>query len=211
MIKMFTDVSVVFLQLIAAVAINISLFSLLPVTHNLFSSIAERKAAVSVKPKIIAEYLRPPKKEKPKEPQRRIRQVQSTTSTHPVQSAMDFKFTPDLGVEGTDGVAMAHQDLEAVAFEEGQTDEDAVPAGELQRVPYPARARELGIEGILEALLVIGVDGTVTSVDIRSSPHPSITAEARKTFATWKFTPARNQGVPVSVKKKQVIEFKLNS
>ena len=198
-------------QLSLAVAINLSLFTVIPLAHYFFSTIADNDAPVTRKTKIVAEYVRPREKKEAKEPQRHIRQVQAESSTRTIKSTMNFKFTPDLGVEGGDGVAMVQNDLKAVVFEEGQTDEDAVPVGDLKRVPYPRQAREQGVEGILEAIFVIGVDGSVTSIDIRTSPHPSITAEAKKVMQTWRFRPARNQGVPVAVRKKQVIEFKLNS
>jgi TonB family protein len=210
MLKTFFGLTGGVVQLSIAIAINFSLFVLLPYTHNLFASLIESEQPAANKKRIVAEYIRPPKKEEKKEAKQRIRKVHSSTSIQPIKSAMDFKFTPDLGVEGSDGVAMVSRDLSAVVFEEGETDEDAVPL-RIAQVPYPIRARELGVEGILEAILVIGVDGSVSSVEIRSSPHPSISAEAKKVIAGWKFKPAQNQGVPVSVRKKQVIEFKLNS
>jgi protein TonB len=211
MLRTFIGMTGGFAQLSLAVAINVSLFTVIPLTHYLFSTIADQQGTVARKSKIVAEYIRPPQKKDTKEPQRRIRQVQASSSTRTIKSTMNFKFTPDLGVEGSDGVAMVQNDLKAVVFEEGQTDEDAAPVGVLKRVPYPRQAREQGVEGILEAVLVIGVDGSVNSVEIRSSPHPSISAEAKKIMESWKFRPARNQGVPVAVRKKQVIEFKLNS
>ena len=198
-------------QLSLAVMINLSLFIVIPLTHHLFSTIRDQQATAAHKTRIVAEYIKPREKKVEKEPQRHIRQVQSAASSRPARSAMDFKFTPDLGVEGGDGVAMVQNDLKAMVFEEGETDEDAVPVGILKSVPYPRQAREQGAEGIFEAILVIGIDGSVTSMEIRSSPHPSITAEAKKVLFGWKFKPARNQGVPVIVRKKQIIEFKLNS
>jgi TonB family protein len=198
-------------QLSLAVLINLSLFTVIPLTHHLFSAIKDQQAVTVRKTKIVAEYIKPREKKEAREPQRQIRKVQSTSSGHADKRTMDFKFTPDLGVEGSDGVGMVQNDLDAVVFEEGQTDEDATPIGVLQGIPYPRQAREQGAEGLFEAILVIGIDGSVTSMEIRSSPHPSISAEAKKVIFGWKFKPARNQGVPVIVRKKQVIEFKLNS
>lgn len=198
------------MRISAAIVINFILFIILPFTHNLFAKFTGSEQVTEKKNRLVAEYVRPPKKEKKKEPERRIRKVQSSSSTKAVKSTMDFKFTPDLGVESGDGAVMANRDLDAVIFEEGQAEEDAVPLY-TPGVKYPVRARELGIEGMLEAIIVISTDGSISSIEIRSSPHPSMTAEAKKVISEWKFKPALNQGVPVMVRKKQIIEFKLNS
>lgn len=211
MLRTVIGVSGSFVQLSLAIVINLSLFLVIPLTHQLFSTLKDQQVPVSRRSRLVAEYIKPREKKEMKPQQRQIRQVQSASSGRQVKSTMNFKFTPDLGVEGSDGVAMVQNDLNAVVFEEGQTDEDAKPIGMLESVPYPRQAREQGAEGIFEAILVIGIDGSVSSMEIRSSPHPAISAEAKKVIFGWKFKPARNQGVPVIVRKKQVIEFKLNS
>jgi TonB family protein len=58
--------------------------------------------------------------------------------------------------------------------------------------------------------LVIGVDGKVESVEILKSPHASISAEARKHALRWLFRPAKNKGVPVRVRARKEIEFRLD-
>ena len=210
MLKIFFNSSGLVLRLTAAVGINFILFIILPFTHNLFAKFSTNDLVAEKKNRLVAEYIRPPEKKKKVEPQRHIRQIKSSTSSKSVKSAMDFKFTPDLGVESGDGAVLANRSLDAVVFEEGEAEEDAVPLY-TPGVRYPVRARELGIEGMLEAIIVISTDGSIASVEIRTSPHPSMTAEAKKVFSEWKFKPAQNQGVPVMVRKKQVIEFKLNS
>jgi protein TonB len=121
-----------------------------------------------------------------------------------------MRFAPDLGVAaGGSGVAMETRDLEAMVFEEGETDEDLVPV-RVTPVRYPDRARELGIEGTLEVEIIVGRDGKVETVDILSSPHPSISAAARTTISRWLFKPARNKGIPVRVRARQAIEFRLD-
>ncbi|MBN1306519.1 MAG: energy transducer TonB, partial [Chitinispirillaceae bacterium] len=74
---------------------------------------------------------------------------------------------------------------------------------------YPDRARELEIEGTLEVIIIIDTQGKVASVEVVRSPHSSITAAARKIIETWRFKPARNKGVPVRMRVRQVIEFTL--
>jgi len=111
---------------------------------------------------------------------------------------------------GGAGVAMQGQELEAMVFEEGQTDENVVPLF-VPSIAYPQRAKEMGIQGTLEAVITIDRDGKVIKVDIVKSPHPSITEEARKMIVTWRFKPAKIKGIPVKVRRIQDIEFKLDN
>ncbi|HON10197.1 MAG TPA: energy transducer TonB, partial [Chitinispirillaceae bacterium] len=72
------------------------------------------------------------------------------------------------------------------------------------------RARELEIEGVLEMLIVIDMQGKVKNIDIVRSPHSSITTAAKKTVSTWRFKPARNKNIPVQVRVRQIVEFNLD-
>ncbi|MBN1307058.1 MAG: hypothetical protein JXA18_04015, partial [Chitinispirillaceae bacterium] len=106
--------------------VNLGLFSLIPVLHRIFVDTVTQ--AVSKRPlqKIIMEYKKPEQKETaPRE--RRIRRIVAPNRRRGA-SELQFKFTPDLTVEGTGEVAsMEQQELEAVIFEEGETDEAVVP------------------------------------------------------------------------------------
>ena len=191
---------------IAVIVINVTLFSLFPVLHRLFTE-KVTTATTSLRPKkVIMSYKKPEeKKQVPKERMvRRVANPHRSSST----SRFQFKFTPDLSVEGTEAVAMAQQELAAVVFEEGETDEAAVPLYQ-PPIPYPDRARDLEIEGILEVIIVIDTKGKVSSIEVVRSPHVSITKAARKVIDTWRFKPARNKGVPVRLRARQVIEFTL--
>jgi protein TonB len=127
------------------------------------------------------------------------------------QNGLSFKISPDLNVESGEGAGITLQgrELEAMVFEEGQTDENVLPLF-MPSVNYPQRARELGIQGTLKAIITIDRDGTVVKVDIVKSPHQSISEEAKKTIMTWKFKPAKIKGIPVKVRRVQDIEFKLD-
>lgn len=196
-------------KLAAVIVINFVLFIVLPVTHDLFSSINIEDKELKKQPQIVAEVVQPEKKKETKQQKRRIREVQNA-STQSASSSSDMKFTPDLGVEGGQGVAVANQSMETTVFEEGNTDEDAVPMF-TPPPQYPQRAKDLGVEGIVEVILVVGADGKVSSIEIVRSPHTSFNQEVRKVISTWKFKPAKNQGVPVQVRKKQVLDYKLDS
>lgn len=191
------------------IGINFILFIILPTTHELLKRLKNEDLPETTSRRIVAEMVRPPEKKQQKPKQRRIRQVKSS-SAKSGGSSMKFKFTPDLGVEGGQGVAIqAQNDMEAVVFQEGETDQEAVPMY-TPAPPYPDRARELGIEGEVEAVFVVNIDGSVSSVDITRSPHPTISSAVRKTIEDYKFKPAMNQGVPVRVSYRRVFEFTTN-
>lgn len=200
------------LKLVIVLLINFLLFLVIPLTHELFGTIKHNEKNISTQPRIIAEYIKPPNRDEPKESEKRIRHIQTSRSLNSSQKSMNFKFTPDLGAEGGgDGVAMAAQQLNVMIFEEGEVDEEAQPISR-SAIPYPQRARELGIEGDLIMILLIGTDGHVESVEIIKSPDNSISKSAREIILkNWKFKPAKNQGVPVKQRLKQKISFKLNS
>ena len=194
------------LILVSVIVINVALFSVFPLMQKFFSTRLDTGRSLLRQYQTVIEY-REPEKKKESPVEQRIRQIANPSSGGKTDP-MNFKFTPDLSVEGSGGVAMEQQDLQAVVFEEGETDEAAVP---LYRpaIPFPERAQELEIKGVLEAEIIVGTDGKVESVDILKTPHSSFTSVAKKVITTWRFKPARNKGIPVKVRVRQVIEFNL--
>ena len=98
--------------------------------------------------------------------------------------------------------------LGAEVFDEGQTDEAAV-AVYAPAAPFPDRARELNIEGVVKAIFVVNYLGKVTVVDIVKSPDQLFSREVKKTLLQWRFKPAKNKGVPVNMRFSKEFEFKL--
>lgn len=196
--------------LIAAVA-SFLLFVIVSMLHSMISINPSEK--ISDRPRSIAvEVVRTPRSQKPVARQR-IRQLAPPThGERSSGSASLASFSPDLSVEtgadGGNGVALQQVELAAEIFEEGQTDEDVVPKF-TPAATYPQRVQEQGISGTVETVIVIDYQGKVTSVDVVRSPSPLLSTEVRRTLATWRFTPARNKGVPVSIRKRQSIEFNL--
>jgi protein TonB len=193
-------------KLILACAINFILFCIIPALHDLFGSAFDNNKDLGMQQRVVAEMIQPKKKEK-KVVRKKIRKVSSEQSRS-TMSSMQMRFNPDLGVAEGEGVAVESRDLEAVIFEEGETDEDPVPL-HISPVAYPNRAKELGIQGVLLIEIVIGLDGKVESVEILKSPHPSFSSEARKTVKKWRFKPAKNKGVPVRIRARKEFEFQL--
>jgi TonB family protein len=199
------------IKVAAATGITFLLFIIIPILHSIFGFDIDEAKALRQKPRVLIEKIPQLHKEEPKEVQRGFRKARSnqTNAMAGMGNAMSFKFTPDLAIEGSNGVAVqGQQDLQAVIFEEGETDEDFVPVY-TPAPPYPERARELEAQGVLEVVMVIDIDGKVSSYDVIRSPHPSITAEFRKIVTQWRFKPAKNKGVPVRVRARKVIEYTL--
>jgi TonB family protein len=198
---------VIVISAIVAV-VNVGLFSLFPVLHRFFTDTVTGAVQRPQRPKVVMEYRKPEKKE-PAPPQRLLKQAEAKSrSGSGQQTQLRFAFTPDLSVEGSGAVVMEQEELAAAIFEEGETDEPLIPLYR-PKLTFSQRAIDLEIEGILEVLLVVDVQGKVASIEVVRSPHPSIAAEARKVIATWRFKPAKNKGVPVRVRLRQVVEFKL--
>ena len=213
MLRFLLKSSFYVLKLLIVIAINFVLFLMIPLTHSLSKKIKDNDNVSVREPRIIAEYIKPPQKDENREHKPRIRQIKASASNQFSQKPISLKFVPDLAVEqgSTDEVAMSSGELEAVIFEEGEVDQDAQPVSRTQ-IPYPQRARELGIEGDLVLILLIDIDGKVSSVEVISSPDQIISKKATEIIlSSWKFKPARNQGIPVKQRVKQKISFRLNS
>lgn len=200
--------------LLSAVCISFLLFISIPLMRNLMGFHKSETKAVSENKQVIAEIVRSiPKKQQTEIQTMRQVKTASASSSGPssAQGGIAFKFAPDLSVEGAGGVAVAmqNQDLEAMVFEEGQTDENIVPLY-TPSIAYPERAKEIGVQGTLEAILIIGRDGKVEKVDVLRSPHESITQEYKRIIFSWRFKPGKIKGVPVKVRARQVIDFNLD-
>ncbi len=194
------------LVITGAILINALLFYSIGALHQLFSPVVSDEKAQQPQQRIVMQRVRQPEK-KPQKQRRQLRKIHSSGGRQ-MTGKMDLRFSPDLSAASGTGVAMQQSQLENVVFEEGETDEPLVPV-RVSPLPYPDRARDLGITGKLIFEMIIGRDGKVRSFEVIESPHPSITAAARKTIQTWRFKPAKNQGIPVEVRVSQEIEFKL--
>jgi TonB family protein len=190
-------------------AINISLFLIIPATHAFLDKSHLREKNEVTQRKVVAELIKPKKKETKQEPKRRLRSVESSSSQS-IRNPMKFKFSPDLSVAGgAGGVAIQSQELTAEVFEEGEAEEDVRPR--FTPAPrYPDRARDMAIEGTVVVTFVVDVDGKVGAIEEIEAPHPSFKSEIRSTLQEWKFQPAQNKGVPVKQRVRQPFDFYLN-
>jgi TonB family protein len=74
---------------------------------------------------------------------------------------------------------------------------------------YSEAARSKRIQGRTFLEVVINPDGTVRKVEVIKPLGYGLDEEAVKAVKTWKFEPARKDGVPVAVLVKVEIEFTL--
>jgi protein TonB len=75
---------------------------------------------------------------------------------------------------------------------------------------YTANALRRNVQGTVVMTAVVLPDGRVTNVSvIRSLDRYSLDDVARTTAARWRFRPALRQGVPVAVRVRIELEFKL--
>lgn len=195
-----------------AAGITYLLFILIPVLHSLFGFDLGQRPNLKQRPVVVMEHIAAQRKqEKPKEQRIRAVNAPSGKGARGGSNQMAMRFTPDLSIDAGpsgSGVAVQQQELAPEIYEEGETDQDVIPMQ--TTLPYPERARELGIEGTLEMLLVIGVNGRVESVEVVKSPHPSISEAARSAVKQWRFKPAQKNGVPVRQRVRLPIELKLD-
>lgn len=189
------------------VAANLVLFLLIPSLHQ---AVVKRgvESGLAQKVRVVAD-LQPPKEQKKQLETKRLRPM-ALPSAQAQADRTQLKFTPDLGVAAGGGVALDNADFGAMVFEEGQTEENAIPTH--QSPPqYPDRARKDGVEGDVSLLFVVNESGSVESVEILSSPHPLLSESCRRAIQSWRFKPARNKGVPVKMRFRIRFPFVLES
>lgn len=75
---------------------------------------------------------------------------------------------------------------------------------------YPVDALRSGVEGEVELEFTVLVDGSVTDVTVvRAEPRGVFEQQARHAILRWQFIPRQENGVAVSTRARQVIEFRL--
>ena len=78
------------------------------------------------------------------------------------------------------------------------------------KLDYPALARARQIEGDVVLQGLVGIDGTVTNVEVIHSAHAALTDAAVNAFSRCRYEPGRRNGVPVSSRVRVTVHFVLN-
>ena len=75
------------------------------------------------------------------------------------------------------------------------------------RPVYPAHLKQGGIGGLVVLDANIGTDGSVTRVDVVSSPHPELSSSAADAVRQWMFDSTLLNCEPVDVRMKVSVTF----
>lgn len=76
---------------------------------------------------------------------------------------------------------------------------------------YPAEARSAGLEGSVMLYGLIGKDGAVRDARVLRGLSPALDQAALAAFTTWRYEPARQEGVPLEQKLNVNIQFRLDA
>jgi TonB family protein len=200
------------IRLCIALVASFLVFTLVSFLHGFFGDALQKKQETSRAQAVVVDI--PKKHEEEVKPVQRMRLVKANTgrSGNTGGGQSNMRFVPDLGAENgpgnANGVALGSGDLGAEVFEDGSTDEAAIPVF-TPAVPFPDQARAMNIEGVVKTIFVVNYLGKVTSVDVVKSPDQSFTREVKRVLSTWRFKPGKNKGVPVNVRFSKEIEFTL--
>ena len=194
----------ILIRTILAIAISFSLFVSLPLIYKILGSdLIKKESKIDTSPVLMKVETQKPEKKKVQ-----ALKPRHITSSKESSRARSFalKFSPDLGVGSSKGVVVEEKNLETIIFEEGEADVNAVPVSRIP-VPFPRRAREEGIEGVVEMIILIDRKGRVTNIDFVKVPHAMFKKPVERVVKQWKFKPAMNKGIPVNMRVRQSIEF----
>lgn len=76
---------------------------------------------------------------------------------------------------------------------------------------YPIEARQQGVEGRIICSFIVGIDGSISNVEVVQGLHPQLDAEAVRVLSIMpKWIPGENNGEKVSVKCLQPIDFNID-
>lgn len=200
------------LQSVCALVGTFALFMILPLVHGTLHTHQDDLQVIARKAPVVMQRIEPPEEKTQPRPQREVREMKQNKSTHQGLSGsdLDMRFTPDLGLgEGGEGVGIRTGGGGEQVFEEGEVDELPRPLRQT-RMEYPRGAKQNGLEGDVNLILLIDRHGRVEKVEIISSPHSLFNKAVIRSLRRWKFSPAIYQGVPVKVRMRKKITFKLD-
>jgi TonB family protein len=93
--------------------------------------------------------------------------------------------------------AAPREDAGPTYYREDEVEIRARPVDPI-RPPYPPRLRALGLEGDVEARVIVLSDGSVGGGRLVESTHDDFSAAVRTTLRKTRFHPALHHGEPVS-------------
>ena len=215
--------SVVLLSL--ALLINLTLFAILP--HFIKGEYRKDNIHYAMPINLIRirpQKPSPPKQEEEKKPQEKeikekIRPKFQVDLSGPKEIKMDklsFEINPRL----VEGMAVAPPaklvqlteklpELTKPFYDLNEVDQKPVVLLKL-KPPYPYRARQFNIAGYVRVRFLVDKLGQVSRISIlKSSPEGIFDSTVRATVSSWKFSPGKIEGNPVSTWVVTTIAFKM--
>ncbi len=197
------------LVFLLAAALSVALLTVMPMVQYIGMTgnmPGTKEKTFQVAP--ISQTLPPKKRPKPKT--EKPKPMQNNSSQTPKSMARST-LSMDLGVGGgTGGVdigGVGSGDGGQMVYEEGETDEDAIPVRQVAP-RYPDEARKAGVGGVVRVLITVQEDGSVGDIRFLETPGDyGFDKSVREALAQWKFQPARVGGVPVKQKMEQPFQF----
>jgi TonB family protein len=101
------------------------------------------------------------------------------------------------GVGESPGSRPQREDAGPTFYQEHEVETRARPVDPI-RPAYPPRLRALGLEGGVEARVIVLADGSVGGARLVASSHDDFTAAVREALREARFHPALHRGRPVS-------------
>ena len=214
------------IALVGAVALNISLFGLMP---GLIQRIPDTPDQVEAykhvqvirikRPEQPPRKKEPPKQIKPKPVNPVVKQVRQTRvepRKMTEKPRLDFELNPRLPAVSTDLAVPLLETFSLEAprlkniYDMAELDSDLTP---LVRIPsvYPFRAKRRGIEGFVTVEFVVNAKGLVENITIvDAEPETVFNKSVLKSVSQWKFTPPTVEGIPVSARARTTVRFQLD-
>lgn len=117
------------------------------------------------------------------------------------------------GIQSLQGLGAVDEallgELRSVVMTEDSVDMAPEPLSR-QAAPYPARARQRGIEGYVHMSLLVTHEGRVEHVEVVESQPPGVFDQAAlQAIRQWRFAPATYEGAAVTVRVDQTLRFEL--
>lgn len=168
-----------------------------------------RRVAVAHRPKPAPTPQPPPPPDQPP-PTKPVPQVVGLTMS---STSTAGTFSAPVGNTNMGEVGPKAQAPEAVRSGGGLTplaevDSGPVPLDEV-RIPYPAQARQDGIEGTVTLMIVVDEAGKVTRARVLGGPGHGLNEAALSAIRRFRFKPAVREGKPVSVETRFAYTFEL--
>ena len=192
-----------------ALAVNALLFLLLPMLSHLRAPEADMSEPVAIQLVRIREKEPPPEEERQREePEEKEQEVMKDFQPDlarpriqaPDMPGLQFELNTEL-VGGTSGISMFFD----------ASDLDHPPRALMKTPPlYPYKARRLEIRGYVKLKFLVDKTGVVSRITVLEAKPKGIFEEsALATLPSWKFSPGKVLGEPVSSWMTTTIRFEL--